>query len=173
MLAVFNWTEQPRSHTFSLAGLKLPAGHPFQAFDVLRHGRPVALEGGVLRLDNEPPHSVRLIKLVDTSVPAVGPTISAHVPAEAHAGDSVAFSADASGSSTPVISYQWDFGDGTRGEGPDVAHTYTMPGIFTVRLAATGVEGPNALKTSRIAISGLPSTAFDPNANRRYKSSDQ
>lgn len=173
MLSVFNWTEQPRSHTFTLAGLRLPGDHPFQAFDVLRGDASVVLEGGVLKLENQPPHSVRLIKLVDTSVPARGPLVSAQVPSEAHAGASVAFSADSHGSKTPVISYRWDFGDGTSAEGPDVVHTYTMPGKFTARLTAAGVEGLDALRTFRIVVSGFPSTAFDLKANRRYKISGE
>jgi alpha-galactosidase len=173
MLAVFNWTEQSRSHTFTLAGLKLPADHPFEAFDVLNHDASVDLQGGRLTLGNQPPHSVRLIKLVDTSIPADGPTISARIPAQAHAGDSVVFSADAAGSKTPAISYRWDFGDGTSADGPGVVHTYTMAGTFTVRLTAAGVEGPSTLKSFSITVSGYPSTAFDLKANRRYKGSDE
>jgi alpha-galactosidase len=173
MLAVFNWTEQPRSHTFTLAGLKLPADHPFQAFDVLNHDASVDFQGGRLSLDNQPAHSVRLIKLVDTSVQAAGPSLSGHVPTEAHAGDSVALTADAGGSKTPVVAYHWDFGDGTSASGPDVNHTYTVAGTFTVRLAATGVEGPETVKTFPISVTGFPTTAFDLKANRRYQGSEK
>ncbi len=68
MLAVFNWTDQPRSHKFSLASLNLPAGGAYKAFDALNHDSVVALNGGVLELQDEAPHSVRLIKIIDTSV---------------------------------------------------------------------------------------------------------
>lgn len=70
MLAVFNWTDQPRSHQLSLADLGLPATGAYKAIDSLNQGRPVALTGGVLRLRNQPPRSVLLIKIIDTSVPA-------------------------------------------------------------------------------------------------------
>ena len=40
---------------------------------------------------------------------------------------------DASGSS-PVDLYEWDFGDGTQGEGVLVEHTYTQPGEYLVLL---------------------------------------
>jgi alpha-galactosidase len=173
MLAVFNWTEQPRSHTFTLAGLRLPTNHPFKAFDVLKHDAAVSLEGGVLRLEDEPPHSVRLIKLVDSSVPAAGPSIQAHVPAEAHAGDAVSFSATAERSGAPAIGYRWDFGDGTNASGSGVVHTYTMAGDFTVRLTATGIDGRDTQKTFTIAVSGFPNTAFHFRASRRYKGNDK
>lgn len=71
MLAVFNWTERPRSHTFRLADLHLPVTHIYQAYDVFSHDLPLPLVRDEIRLANQPPHSVRLIKLVDTSVPAV------------------------------------------------------------------------------------------------------
>ncbi len=70
MLAVFNWTDQPRSHKFSLSTLGLTAAGPYKAFDALNHDRAVALSGANLELQDQPPHSVRLIKIIDTSVPA-------------------------------------------------------------------------------------------------------
>jgi alpha-galactosidase len=168
MLAVFNWTEQPRSHSFTLASLQLPSGRPFQAFDVLNHDAPISLTGGVLRLDNQPPHSVRLIKLVDTSVAAAAPSISAQVPADARAGEAVALSADAQGSTVPAIAYRWDFGDGTRASGSQVDHTYTMAGTFAVHLTVEGIEGLSAHKDTSVKVTGYPSTAFRLKQNRRY-----
>ncbi len=70
MLAVFNWTEKARSHQFSLSALGLPAGGSFKAFDALNHDSPVALDGNALQLQEQAPQSVRLIKIIDTSVPA-------------------------------------------------------------------------------------------------------
>jgi hypothetical protein len=75
MLAVFNWTEEPRSHTLELSSLGLPPGHPYQAHDVLNADAPVVIEGASLETGPQAPHSVRLIKIVDPSVPA--PTASA------------------------------------------------------------------------------------------------
>lgn len=167
MLAVFNWTEQPRSHNFTLAGLGLPA-HTFQAFDVLNHDAPVDFGGGSLRLDNQPPHSVRLIKLVDSSVPASAPAISAQVASSARAGAPVRFSAEATPGGTPAISCRWNFGDGTTASGPDVTHTYTMAGNFNVRLTVAGVEGQNAQKDFTVTVTGFPSTRFDLKNSRRY-----
>jgi PKD repeat protein len=44
----------------------------------------------------------------------------------------VTFSALTTVSGQPVISYLWEFGDGTTGSGPDPTHTYDRPGSYTV-----------------------------------------
>lgn len=168
MLAVFNWTEQPRSHQFTPAGLGLDGGHPFQAFDVLNQDAPVVLQGGALSLQNQAPHSVRLIKLVDSSVPASGPTVTAHVPANATAGEAITFSSDAAASGVPAVGYEWNFGDGTSAAGPKAAHTYSLSGTFTVHLTVAGVEGIETQKTFTITVTGYPNTTFNFKANRRY-----
>jgi alpha-galactosidase len=173
MLAVFNWTEQPRSHAFTLARLRLPAGQPIEAYDVLNQDAPVSMASGTLRLENQPPHSVRLIKLVNNSVRTSGPAVAAHAPGEARAGDPVAFSANALGSKTPAISYRWEFGDGTSASGREAVHTYTLAGDFTVRLIVAGVEGLDTTRTFTIRVTGFPQTAFRLKANRRYKGSGE
>jgi alpha-galactosidase len=73
MVAVFNWTEGPRSHTLALGSLGLPQGHPYEAHDVLNADTPVAIAGASLEIGPQSAHSVRLIKIVDTSVPAPAP----------------------------------------------------------------------------------------------------
>lgn len=73
MVAVFNWTERPRSHTLELSGLGLSQGHPYEAYDVLDADTTVAMKGESLKIGPQAPHSVRLIKIVDTSVPTSAP----------------------------------------------------------------------------------------------------
>jgi hypothetical protein len=43
--------------------------------------------------------------------------------------------------------YGWDFGDGSRGEGATVAHTYSEPGVYRVALTATSPTGETAVQT--------------------------
>ncbi|UCE38296.1 MAG: PKD domain-containing protein, partial [Thermoplasmata archaeon] len=40
-----------------------------------------------------------------------------------------------------IVSYHWDFGDGTFGNGVYTTHNYTMPGIYNVTLTVTDDEG--------------------------------
>lgn len=63
-LAVFNWTEAPTSHTFIMAELGLPSGLACQAVAVLDNGQPIPLADGILHIQGQPPHSVRVIKLM-------------------------------------------------------------------------------------------------------------
>jgi alpha-galactosidase len=160
MLAVFNWTEQSSSHTFSLSDFTLPAGHSYKFSDAFAQDQPLAMDGEMLRLDNQPAHSVKLIKIIDTSIPPATPSIAFQVPSQAKIGEEIEFSSVASKDGVPALAYHWDFGDGTAADGAILTHTYTVAGNYTVRFAAEGLDGKSAEKTLLIAVSGpmiLPS----------------
>jgi alpha-galactosidase len=169
ILTVFNWTKSSRSHTLKLADLGLPADHSFTASDVLNENTPVPLAGGAVQFENQDPRSVRLIKIVDTSVPASAPTVIANVPSTANSGEAFALSAQADASGVASIGCAWDFGDGITAEGPKVSHTYTREGTFTVRLTVPGIDGAAATQTFPIKVTG-DLHAF-PNLldNRRFR----
>jgi hypothetical protein len=168
MLAVFNWADRALSHTFTVAGLGLPADDPFRAFDVLKRGEEISLQGGTLEIADQPPHSVRLIKLVDDSIPATAPQVTAQAPASASVGQAVSLSVALSSNSVPAISYHWDFGDGTEANGQNVSHTYTVAGTYSVKLTVKGIEGLSAQKSFSIAATGIVNTRYDLSHNRRY-----
>ena len=52
---------------------------------------------------------------------------------------------NASGSTVPpgrtIVSYDWDFGDGTTGSGQTVSHTYHQLRTFTIVLTVTDSTG--------------------------------
>jgi alpha-galactosidase len=154
MLAVFNWTEQPRSRTFTISDLKLPAGHSYGFFDLFAEEHPLAMDHETLRLDNQPAHSVRLIKIIDTSIPIAAPSMAFQVPSQAKTGEEIGFSSLTSKDGVPALSYHWDFGDGVIADGAILTHAYTTAGNYTVRFTAEGLDGQPAEKTFSIAISG-------------------
>jgi hypothetical protein len=154
MLAVFNWTEQPSSHTFTLSDLKLPDGHSYNLFDSLAQGQPLAMEHETLRLDNQPAHSVKLIRIIDASIPMAAPSIAFRVPSQAKTGEEIEFSSIASKDGVPALAYHWDFGDGVVADGAILTHAYTAAGNYTVGFKAEGLEGKFAEKTFSIAVSG-------------------
>jgi len=55
-------------------------------------------------------------------------------PKNESAGQQVSFSALGTVSALPVLTYFWDFGDGTTGSGQSPTHVYSRPGRYTVTL---------------------------------------
>ncbi|MGA7696032.1 MAG: PKD domain-containing protein [Candidatus Sulfotelmatobacter sp.] len=181
ILTVFNWTNTVRSHTLRLADLGLPAGHTFAATDVLNENETIALGDGAVRLENQPPQSVRVIKLIDTSVAAAAPTVTAQVPTAAKAGETIILSADILSANTlsalsaqaetggvPAVAYHWDFGDGTSADSAKVSHAYTSAGEFTIQLTVDGVDGVPARKNFSVKVTGNLRAHSNLTDNRRF-----
>ena len=171
ILTVFNWTNTVRSHTLRLTDLGLPAGHAFAATNVLNQNETVTLDGEAVRLENQPPQSVRVIKLIDKSVAEAAPTVTVQAPAAANTGETIilsALSAQAEVGGVPAVAYHWDLGDGTSADCPRVAHTYTSPGEFTIHLTVDGVDGIPAHKDFSIRVTGNLKAHSNLTDNRRF-----
>jgi hypothetical protein len=168
ILTVFNWTNTVRSHTLRLADLGLPAGHTFAATDVLNQNETVTLEGGTVRLENQPAQSVRVIKLIDKSVAEAAPTVTAQVPTAANAGETITLSAQTEAGGVPAVAYHWDLGDGTSAGSPKVSHAYTSAGEFTIRLTVDGVDGVPAHKEFSVKVTGILKAHTNLTDNRRF-----
>jgi PKD repeat protein len=123
-------------------------------YDSLSHDHAVTMEHGALHLDNQPPHSVKLIKIIDTSIPAAAPSFSFQISSQAKVGEEVQLSAIASKIGVPALASHWDFGDGVVSDGAIVSHTYTAAGNYTVRFTAEGLDGKSAEKTFSIVVGG-------------------
>jgi PKD repeat protein len=73
----------------------------------------------------------------------------------------VRFSALGTVSAQPVITYMWEFGDGTTGSGPSPTHVYSRPGRYTVKLVMfSGVgsafpgAGAGPVSTQSLTVTG-------------------
>jgi PKD repeat protein len=51
-----------------------------------------------------------------------------------------------------VVDWQWDFGDGTLASGVSVAHTWTQPGTYAVRLTVRDDDGAPATVVTPVAV---------------------
>lgn len=70
---------------------------------------------------------------------------------------------DAGASSDPdgaVVSYAWDFGDGTRGEGASPSHSYPTPGTYDVRLTVVDSAGESATTSESVTVYAPPQSTF-------------
>jgi PKD repeat protein len=66
---------------------------------------------------------------------------------------------DASASYDPdgtIVSYNWDFGDGTNASGVTSSHAYTDDGVYTVNLTITDNNGASAWTTDVKTVSNQP-----------------
>jgi len=95
---------------------------------------------------------------VTTNIPPVASfTFS---PTMVSVGQAVSF--DASASEDPdgtIVSYDWDFGDGTSGSGVSVSHTYTTAGNYLVSLTVTDDQGATGTVTRTVIVSEAVVTA--------------
>ena len=111
-----------------------------------------------------------LIRLVPTGVilpPASQPTAAfTFSPTPAVVG--VVLNFDASGSTvgsgaSQIVSYIWDFGDGTSGTGKNPTHTYSTAATFNVRLTVTNDRSLSASTSQPISVTApIPTPASVP-----------
>jgi alpha-galactosidase len=165
VLTVFNWTEKSAEHKIELASLGLPNNGHYLVTDALESKETPESSSDAVTISLAS-HSVRVLKIIDTSVPEAAPVVALDHPSGGAAGETLSFAAQSNGSN-PVISYRWDFGDGVKLEGSKVSHAWTEPGDYAVHVTAKGLTGQTADEELRIHIAGYMSTTFEPSKNKR------
>ncbi len=70
--------------------------------------------------------------------------------------------------SSAIVSYSWDFGDGTTGSGRTPAHTYSKEGRFTVHLTVTDEDGEQGSCKTYVYIDDTPPTAEITRPEKRH-----
>jgi chitodextrinase len=83
----------------------------------------------------------------------IPPVADVNVPSNTSANQIIVFNASGSYDIDGVIvSYQWDFGDGTTGSGVSPEHVYENPGEYTVTLVITDNNGNTYSKTMTVNV---------------------
>ena len=111
---------------------------------------------------------MKVIKIIDRNLAEAAPTVTAQVPSAAAAGETIKLSAQAGADGVPAIAYHWDFGDGTRADGPRTSHSYTRAADFAIRLTVDGVDGLPARQTFSIKVTGNLRATPSLTENRRF-----
>jgi PKD repeat protein len=88
------------------------------------------------------------------------PVASAGNDMNVKAGSKVTFSAAGSSDNVGVVSYEWDFGDGTTGTGLTSTHTYGKEGNYTVSLTVTDAAGNSNAVTIVITVEEAAADEF-------------
>jgi alpha-galactosidase len=167
ILTVFNWTEKPSEHKVDLLrDLNLPLQGHNQILDIFSSSAPVENNLGTITVQLLP-HSAKVLKIIDTSIPTAAPTVSMQVVANTDVGKTVQFSAGADPAGVPALVYQWNFGDGTSAEGATVSHSYTHSGDFTVHFQANGLDGLPFQKSVSLKVAGKLDSRFAPSSKKR------
>jgi hypothetical protein len=165
ILAVFNWTEKEREHDFSFSELGVATHNTVS--DAFGSGEVNAENSASLSL-KIPPQSVRMVKIVDPSIPASAPSVNVQAEEKIEIGKPATLSAQSAADGVPALSYHWDFGDGTSAQGASVTHSYTHAGTFTIHLTAEGIEGVSFAKDFPVSVTGTFDTIFRPDLYQRY-----
>jgi formylglycine-generating enzyme required for sulfatase activity len=102
------------------------------------------------------PHTVQINESVTENQP---PKAVISGPTSGSVGETLSFSgADSFDEDGYIVSYAWDFGDGTTGSGVNVTHVYTVPGSYQVTLTVTD----NGIGTYQIVAQAIVSTTTTP-----------
>ncbi len=71
-----------------------------------------------------------------------------------------------------IISYAWDFGDGTTGAGEEVTHQWSEPDTYTVTLTVTDSDGSTNETTLKVIVTKSQATIDDESADGKSAGSD-
>ncbi|MCB0209578.1 MAG: PKD domain-containing protein [Anaerolineae bacterium] len=84
--------------------------------------------------------------------PAQPPVAQINGPDQAQIGDAILFDGGYSQADTPIVSYQWGFGDGQTASGMGATHVYATGGIYNVTLTVTDQNGLSGTDSYDIEI---------------------
>jgi PKD repeat protein len=87
------------------------------------------------------------------------PTANAGQDQTVKVGETVTFDASGSSDNVGIVSYEWDFGDGTKATGKTTTHTYTSQGTCTVTLTDKDAAGNTGTDTVIVTVLGIPINA--------------
>ena len=132
---------EPTATSYTDMGLTIGAIYAYKIIAVDRWGavaESAEVNATALSNDTEPP--VAVIAIANLLVAK---------------GSSVALSGAGSTDNDGIVSYIWDFGDGSTGSGKTASHTYTQDGLFDVTLTVSDAAGNTDFEIAVIEVVDL------------------
>jgi hypothetical protein len=166
ILTIFNWTDTERKRAITLTSLGLKRSDAYQIAEVFGDRSCCSTSAETISM-LQPPHSVRMFKIVDSSLPDTPPSFEVRSASSAAAGESLTFKVVSSSSEIPALTAHWDFGDGSTLDGMEVRHAYTHDGEYDMHVTVTGLDAITNSKTLKVAVTGSISTRFVPTDKKR------
>lgn len=77
-------------------------------------------------------------------------------PEEPDTGDEIQFTDESTQSDGSIVSWQWDFGDGSSSEEQNPTQVYSQEGEYAVKLTVTNSNGESASLQNYVMVSGNP-----------------
>ncbi len=140
------------THEFARDGTFIVMAHLFTAGDPINRHPPLLITSGQLPIDilgsNKPPTAAFIVEDVFDDDGGTVPLMKRFVANS---------SRDPDGS---IESYRWEFGDGMRGEGRTLEHTFFRSGRFRVRLTVIDERGGESSTTRTTLVNALPVATF-------------
>ncbi len=102
------------------------------------------------------PEGFHTVKIVGTESFGSVPKIVAEFNQTAFVGELTIFDASKSVDDGTIVSYKWNFGDGTSGNSAIVSHPYTVEGTYQVSLNVTDDDGLSNLATFTVTVERQP-----------------
>ena len=84
---------------------------------------------------------IQIGEVPPTLEPEQPPVAIITAPSEGQVGQATTFDASQSQAANPIVSYAWDFGDGSTADAVSIDHVYDRAGAYNVRLTLTDDKG--------------------------------
>jgi hypothetical protein len=142
----------PKSFSGGSASFSFRLKAPSSPGTVTLYGAGVSTNGGGPSGDGT---GTTTMSITVESAPPVNqpPIASAGGPYAGTAGEAIQFSS--TGSSDPdgqIVSYSWDFGDGSSGTGASPTHAYAAAGSYTASLTVTDDQGLSSADPAQVLV---------------------
>jgi PKD repeat protein len=97
-----------------------------------------------------------VLKIVGEKFFGIVPDIRVDFNQTVYVGETAIFNASKSTDDGEIVSLEWNFGDGTSGNGAVVSHSYTKEGTYQVVLNVTDNDGLHNLATLTVTARKQP-----------------